>query len=77
MQLDENRAIRDLRIGKKKIKLSVLVDDMIIYILKISESKRKLLYVIRLFSLKKNLRKKQVTKSFIYSYVQIQTSYKI
>lgn len=53
MQLDENRAIRDLRIGKKKIKLSVLVDDMIIYILKISESKRKLLYVIRLFSLKK------------------------
>lgn len=54
MQLDENRAIRGLRIGKKKIKLSVLVDDMIIYILKISESKRKLLYVITLFSLKKN-----------------------
>jgi len=32
IQLDENRAITGIRIGKKKVKLSALVDDVVIYL---------------------------------------------
>lgn len=53
MQLDKNRAIRGLRTRKKKVKLSVLLNDIIIYIWKIQRVKGKLPLTLSLFC-KKN-----------------------